>query len=214
MIISQICRIETSTTYINILRNLLRTINSHDHDKYFHFLRGESGAQQAFGLNCDLNSPPLVEDPERFRPIRGSLSERLSSFSFPCKKTEAKVNARVPLDPARRRVGRSARKLAPPPLWLRRDSDPPEAGKQVRALYSVRPADARSGTKGNSKNKSSKTASKPVSKGLPEASRPAGGASLHMGYIYHSIPSSILGYRQSSVPADRLFGNLYIPKRH
>ena len=90
-----------------------------------------------------------MEDPERFRPIRGSLSERLSSFSFPCKKTEAKVNARVPLDPARRRVGRSTRKLAPPPLWLRRDSDSP------RALFRP-PRRCSARDKGKLKNKSSK----------------------------------------------------------
>ena len=53
-------------------------------------------------------------------------------------------NAHVPLHPARHRSGRSTRKLAPPSLSC--------GGTQtVRALLSVRPADARRGTKGNLK---------------------------------------------------------------
>jgi hypothetical protein len=53
-----------------------------------------------------------VEDPERFYRSGVALHQLFSSFSCTCKKTEAKENARVPLNPARRRHGRSARKLA------------------------------------------------------------------------------------------------------
>jgi len=56
----------------------------------------------------------------------------------------------------------------PPSLGLRR-------AQTVRALFSVRPADARRGTMGKPK---SANHFKPPSRGLPEASRSAGGASL------------------------------------
>jgi hypothetical protein len=65
----------------------------------------------------------------------------ICSFSSAWKKTEPKEDARVPLDPARRRHGRSTRKLA-----RRRQA------QTVRALISARNADARRGTKGSNQN--------------------------------------------------------------
>jgi len=69
----------------------------------------------------------------------GWESYKIRSFSFSRKKTEPKESARAPLLPARRRIGRSARKLAR--LWR---------PQTVRALFADRPVDARRGTKGNS----------------------------------------------------------------
>ena len=51
-------------------------------------------------------------NPKRFCRSGVHLHKFVPSFSCTCKKTEAKENARFPLDPARRRGGRSARKLA------------------------------------------------------------------------------------------------------
>ena len=65
------------------------------------------------------------------------LIYRLLIF-FNVEENEPKEDAHVPLDPARRRCGRSARKRTPLPAGL----------KQVRALLSGRIADARRGTMG------------------------------------------------------------------
>ena len=58
-----------------------------------------------------LNLPPPVEDPEMFD--RSGVLFYNCFFIF-CRVTEneAKEHARVPLNPARRRCGRSTRKLA------------------------------------------------------------------------------------------------------
>ena len=62
-------------------------------------------------ISIDLNPPSLVEDPERFD--RSGVLFRNGFFIF-ChvRENEAKENARVPLNPARRRCDRSTRKLA------------------------------------------------------------------------------------------------------
>jgi len=62
-------------------------------------------------FRSNLNLPPLVEDPAGFYRSEVNFSKTISSFSFTWKENEAKENARVPLDPARRRCGRSTRKL-------------------------------------------------------------------------------------------------------
>ena len=60
---------------------------------------------------------------------------------FHVEENEPKEDARVPLDPARRRHGRSTRKLARLRLGY-------NGRKQVRVLLPGRIADARRGTKG------------------------------------------------------------------
>ena len=63
----------------------------------------------------DLNPPPLVEAAERFDRSDVILWRRFFIFC-PVTEIEAKEHARVPLTPARRRCGRSARKLTRPRL--------------------------------------------------------------------------------------------------
>jgi hypothetical protein len=103
-------------------------------------------------ISFDISPPPLVEDPERFDRSGALFLQVNSSFSCPCKKTEAKETARVPLNPARRRHGRSTRKLA--------------SLRQSARFLSGRIADARRGTKGNSKHRSQKLFSSPLRGGF------------------------------------------------
>jgi hypothetical protein len=84
-------------------------------------------------FSIDPGSPFLVMIPVYFYCLGEKFFLLLFIF-FPVEENEPKEDARVPLFPARRRCGRSARKLA--------------IAQTVRALCSVRHVDARRGPKG------------------------------------------------------------------
>jgi hypothetical protein len=72
-------------------------------------------------VRFNITPPPLVEAPKWLD--RSGEFFRIGLFIFfHVKENEAKENARVPFNPARRRVGRSARKLTPLSAELRQSA--------------------------------------------------------------------------------------------
>jgi len=96
-----------------------------------------------------------------------------SSFSFPRKKRKAKESARVPLDPARRQWGRRVSELA-------RRSEGYGGLRQADTLNPPPSPMLGAGQRDISKPKDRTPFGSPPSRGLPEASRYAGGDPLCM----------------------------------